>query len=82
MAHALNLIVARSVIKCSIVLQIGICVREKVSFAPRQVREFPHKYVFYFTVIKVIAKYSKVLRTCRGSVAMATIYVVMFDIIV
>ena len=36
MAHALNLIVAGIVIKCSIVLQIGnVCVREKVSFALR-----------------------------------------------
>ena len=33
MAHALNLIVAGIVIKCSIVLQIGIYVREKVSVA-------------------------------------------------
>ena len=33
-------------------------------------------------LIKVIAKYFEVLRTCRGSIAMATIYVVMFDIIV
>ena len=35
MADALNLIAAGIVIKCSIVLQIGIFVREKVSFAPR-----------------------------------------------
>ena len=35
MTHALNLIVAGIVIKCSIVLQIGICVREKVSVASR-----------------------------------------------
>ena len=35
MAHALNLIVAGLVIKCSIVLQIGMCVRDKVRFAPR-----------------------------------------------
>ena len=34
-APAFNLIVAGTVIKCLIVLQIGICVREKVSFAPR-----------------------------------------------
>ena len=34
MARALNLIVAGIVMKCSIVLQIGIYVREKVSFAP------------------------------------------------
>ena len=36
MAHALNLIVAGIVIKCSIVLQIGICVREKVMFWTNQ----------------------------------------------
>ena len=35
MAHALNLIATGIVIKCSIVLQIGICVRQKVSFAPQ-----------------------------------------------
>ena len=29
MAHALDLIVAGNVIRCSIMLQIGICVREK-----------------------------------------------------
>ena len=32
--------------------------------------------------LQVSANYFKVLRTCRGSVAMDTIYVVMFDIIV
>ena len=35
MGLALNLIVAGIVIKCSIVLQSGICVREKISFRTR-----------------------------------------------
>ena len=46
-----------------------------------KIRSFHTRLASLFTVlIKVIAKYFKVLRTCRGSVAMATIYVVMFDI--
>ena len=67
-------------IKCSIVLQIGICVREKVSFA---LRNFHTNLASLFTMcIKVIAKYFKVLRTCRDSGVMATIYAVIFDIII
>ena len=83
MAHALNLIVAGIVIKCSIVLQIGICVRQKVSFHRSKIRNFHTSSASLFTVlIKVIAKYFEVLRTCRVSVAMDTIYVIMLDIIV
>ena len=41
MVHVLNLIVTGIVIKCLIELQIGIFVREKVSFA---IQEFPLKF--------------------------------------
>ena len=34
-AHAINLIVVGTVIKCLIVLQICICVRQEVNFSPR-----------------------------------------------
>ena len=36
----------------------------------------------FAVLIKLIAKYFEVLRTCSGSVAMATIYIVMFDTVV
>ena len=46
-----------------------------------KIRNFHTSLASLFTgLIKVIAKYFKVLRTCRNSVAMAIIYVVMFDI--
>ena len=61
----------------------GKCVKEKVSFAPVKIRNFHTNLASLFTVlITEIAKYFKVPRTCRSSVAMATIYVVIFDKIV
>ena len=67
MARALNLIVAGIVIKCLIVLQIGICVREKVLHRVK-IRNFHSSLVSLVTVlIIVIAEYFKVLRTCGGS---------------
>ena len=46
-----------------------------------KIRNFHTSLASLFTgLIKVIAKYFKVLRTCWGSVVMATIYVVKFDI--
>ena len=48
-----------------------------------KIRNFHSSLASLFTgLFKVIAKYFKVLRTCRGGVAMTTIHVVMFDIIV
>ena len=78
MAHALNLIGAGIVIKCSTVLQIGIYVMHRI-----KIKNFRSSLPLFFTgLIKVIAIYFKVLRTCRGSDAMTTIYVVVFVIIV
>ena len=46
-----------------------------------KIRNFYTSLASLFTgLIKIIAKYFKVPRTCRYSVAMATMYVVMFDI--
>ena len=51
-----------------------------------RVKEFLHKVKglgLLFTVLTtVIAKYFKVFHICRGSVAMATMYLIMLDIIV
>ena len=41
-----------------------------------------HAILISAVIIKVMAKHFEVLRTCRGSVAMTTIYVLMFDVTV
>ena len=48
-----------------------------------KIRNFYTGLGLLFTVhTTVIAKYFKVSRTCRGTVAMATIYLIIMDIIV
>ena len=61
-------------------LQIGIFVMEKVSFTPHlKIKTFHASLVSLFVIlIKAMGKNFKVLRTCRGSVTMATIHVAMF----
>ena len=64
-------------------LQVGLFVREKVSFKPHESQNIHASLVSLSAVlIKAMGKSFKVLRTCRGSLTMATIYVAMFGITV
>ena len=73
----LFLIVARTVTNCSIVLHCYFVVKEKVSFTP-QIKTFHAGSVSISAVLmKAMGKKFEVLRKCRDSVTMATIYVVM-----
>ena len=79
--HVLRLIVAKIATNCSIVSQICLFVREKVIF-PTVQNSGPSSLVLLFAVfICAMTKNFKVLRTYRGSVAMAAIYLIMFGII-
>ena len=74
------LLVAGTVANCSIVTQTCKFVREKVSFTPHENHGLPYKIASLSAIlINVMAENFEVLRTCRGSVVMATINEVMFS---
>ena len=63
------------VVGTAIVLQIGIFVMDKVNFTPHENQSLVS---FFAVLIQATGKKFEVLRTCRGSVTMATIYAVLF----
>ena len=60
---------------------IVIFVREKVSLHRMKIRTFHESFALLsaILIIEMVKKF-EVMRTCTGSVAMATIYVVMFGL--